>query len=139
MKKVPLALILLAGCGAEGLPNGTLELAPSDARAFLQRGYEEAPSNAAGGRHGSSALVDHGGRILPASKVYAIWWGNQASFPADAQSGIDSLLSGWNGTTFLGVAQQYMRGASVSSAYVASNWIDSSSPPNVGPSTSPLN
>src|SRR5947208_10875242 len=56
-------------------------------------------------------LIDHGGTVLPASRTYAIYWGTTGDFPVDLQSGMASLLSGFNGSSYLGIAQQYMRGA----------------------------
>jgi hypothetical protein len=85
---------------------------------------------------GSGNLIDHGGRVLPSSNTYAIWWGT-GGFPSDAEFGIDALLGGLNGTTFLGVAQQYMRGAAVGSAF-HTNWTDTSAPPLRSPSVSTI-
>jgi hypothetical protein len=82
-------------------------------------------------------LVDHGGKVLPASHTYLIWWGDPTKWPSDATAGIQALMSGFNGTGFLGIAQQYMRGSSVSSGYVNSA-SDSSAPPAGSPSTAAI-
>jgi hypothetical protein len=82
-------------------------------------------------------LVDHGGPVDAASKTYAIWWGTQSAFPSDAKTGLNDLLSGLNGSNYLGIAGQYMRGSAVSTNFVA-NWTDSSSPPTRNPSTSTI-
>jgi hypothetical protein len=90
-----------------------------------------------GGGGGGSNLIDHGGPVLPASKTYAIWWGTASAFPSDAQTGLDALFNGLNGTSFLGIAQQYMRTAAVSASF-GGNLFDSSSPPSSSPSTSAI-
>jgi hypothetical protein len=92
-----------------------------------------------GGGGGGGNLIDHGGKVLPASNVYTIWWGPPASFPSDAKSGIGSMFQGINGTSFLGVAKQYMRGSTtMTTSYVTSLDDTSSSPPSRGPSTSAI-
>ena len=45
-----------------------------------------------GGGGGASNLVDHGGRVLASSNTYAIWWGSQRSFPADAEDGYERFI-----------------------------------------------
>jgi hypothetical protein len=89
---------------------------------------------------GSSAnnLVDHGGRVLPAANVYAIWWGMQSAFPSDAKAGIDSLFKGLSGTSFLGIANQYMRGASTTVTFKGNLTDSSSYPPWNSPKTSTI-
>jgi hypothetical protein len=82
-------------------------------------------------------LIDHGGKVLPASHTYLIWWGDSTQWPSDATAGIQALMSGFNGTTFLGIGQQYMRGAGISSSYVNSA-SDSSAPPSGSPSTATI-
>lgn len=82
-------------------------------------------------------LIDHGGPVLSNSNTYAIWWGNPAAFPADAQTGIDSFFQGLNGTSFLNLTSQYMRGASVSTSF-HTNWTDTSAPPNHAPNPSAI-
>jgi hypothetical protein len=77
-------------------------------------------------------LVDHGGAVLASSKTVAIYWGDQTAFPSDLQSGMAALLGGFNGSSYLGIATQYMRGAAVSTSYGGSI-IDTSTPPNPAP------
>lgn len=117
----------------EGIP-------PDAAGGTLQRGDspDHLPGHARG--HGGSGgnLIDHGGRILPASKIYYIWWGNLSAWPADALAGLPSLASGLNGSGFLNdIFPQYMRGQSASTSFVTSLY-DSSTPPSRGPSTSTI-
>ena len=82
-------------------------------------------------------LLDHGGLVLPTSVTYAIYWGTAADFPADLQSGMQSLLSGLNGSGYLAIAQQYMRGAAMSTGY-ASAIADPSAPPTKPPTTAQI-
>jgi hypothetical protein len=84
-----------------------------------------------------SNLIDHGGEIMPASSVYFIWWGTQASFPTDAMAGMDAVVQGLTGTSFLGVMKQYMRGSNISTQLFNSA-IDTSAPPRRSPSTSTI-
>lgn len=88
-------------------------------------------------RSNSGNLIDHGGKVLPASNTYAIWWGTQASFPSDAQDGLTAFFNGLNGTSFLGVTNQYMRSDSATSTF-HTNWVDTSSPPGHGPSVNAI-
>ena len=74
------------------------------------------------------ALVDHGGRVLPNPHVYAIWWGPASGFPADAVSGLTTFFNGLSGSGYLKIAQQYLRGAAVSSSPVT-NLSDPGRPP----------
>jgi hypothetical protein len=104
--------------------------APPTAHVLLQQGVAAAAPAGAN-------LVDHGGRVLPASDTVAIWWGPAGAFPADAQAGIDAFLQGLDGSLFLAVAQQYMRGAPVQSTFVT-NWSDPSAPPRGSPSTATI-
>jgi hypothetical protein len=95
--------------------------------------------NFAGGKTsgGASPLIDHGGAVLPASSVYAIYWGTASDFPSDLKQGMDSLLGGFAGSSYLGIAQQYMRGAAVSNVYQGSI-DDPSAPPKNAPTTAAL-
>ncbi len=90
-----------------------------------------------GAPHASSTsnLIDHGGKILSTSHTYAIFWGSQGAWSSDVVPGIANLFNGFTGSSYLGIAQQYMRGASISSVYEGAK-IDSSAPPRkVSPST----
>ncbi len=93
--------------------------------------FKDTRSSTSGGN-----LIDHGGKILSASNTYAIWWGSQSAWASDVQPGIDSLFSGLNGTTFLGITDQYMRGPAATSTFTHTNWVDTSAPPNHAPQTS---
>lgn len=80
-------------------------------------------------------LIDHGGKILPSSHTYVIWWGSSSAWSSDVQSGIATLFGGFNGSSFLNTGTQYMRGASIGSTYEGSK-VDTSAPAKrVQPST----
>lgn len=68
-----------------------------------------ASRRAGAARPSTDDLQDLGGAVIPESTLYAIWWGDSARFPADAMSGIDSLLSGLDGSRYLGIVDQYVR------------------------------
>jgi hypothetical protein len=84
-------------------------------------------------------LIDHGGPVLAASKSVAIYWGDQSAFTSDLKTGMASLLDGFNGSSYLGIAAQYMRNTppSISTAY-AGSYDDPSAPPSHAPKASDL-
>ncbi len=82
-------------------------------------------------------LVDHGGLVLSASKTWAIYWGPSADFPSDLESGMATLLAGFDGSSYLGIAQQYMRGAAISTSYQGAVH-DTSAPPQSAPNANAL-
>src|SRR5438874_6918944 len=55
-------------------------------------------------------LTNHGGPIMTASVVKAIYWGTQwgnSSFVGDKQSGLDSFYGGWTGSKYAGTTTEY--------------------------------
>jgi hypothetical protein len=80
-------------------------------------------------------LVDHGGKIIPASHTYVIWWGAPAAWPSDVASGIPTLLQGLNGSGLLKIGGQYMRGVAIGSGYQGAKTDTSAPPRKVSPST----
>jgi hypothetical protein len=62
-------------------------------------------------------LVDHGGPIIPAANLYAIFWGPASGFPADEQSHVTSFLQGFGSSDYLQIAKQYMRGAALTATF----------------------
>jgi hypothetical protein len=80
-------------------------------------------------------LVDYGGAIIPNAKVYAIWWGPTSQFPADEQSHVTTFLKGFGNSSYLQIAQQYMRGAALTATYNGA-FFDPSTP--VKPNTAAL-
>ena len=83
-------------------------------------------------------LIDHGGPVLSSSNTYAVYWGDQTAFPPDLKTGMASLLGGFNGSAYMGIGTQYMRGAQISTTYSATPLVDSSNPPSHAPSTATL-
>ena len=84
-----------------------------------------------------SPLIDHHGEVLTSSTLVPIWWGT--NFPTDEQSGIDLLLGGFNGSSYLAIANQYMRGATATTSYTTgSDLFDSSAPPSHAPSVAAI-
>jgi hypothetical protein len=128
-----LAVMMLVGCGAAG--EDPAELPSETAQVRWMAGMD--PEELSQSKTGSSPLVDHGGPVLSSSVTHAIYWGPAAGFPSDLMSGMASLLGGFNGSSYLGIAEQYMRGASLTSSY-AGSILDPSAPPTHGPSTSTI-
>ena len=91
------------------------------------------------GPHGSGPtnLVDHGGKVLTASTLNAIWWGDATAFPTDAKAGLESLLAGFGKSTYLQIAAQYMRGSALTST-LDTSYVDPSAPPKHQPSVSTI-
>jgi len=115
---------------------------PADAAGgTLQRGVsmDKLPKHARNQSGTSGNLIDHGGRILPSSNIYYIWWGNPSGWPNDANSGLTALANGLNNSGFLGdIFPQYMRGYGVSTQLLNNNFSDASNPPSHAPSTSTI-
>lgn len=89
------------------------------------------------GTAGPLPLVDHGGPVLTASKTYAIFWGPAADFPSDEVTGVESILPGFDGSSYLGIADQYMRGATATTTYAGPTFV-STAPPSHAPKASEL-
>ncbi len=68
-----------------------------------------ATRRAGAARWSSDDLEDLGGAVIPEAPVYAIWWGDASRFPADAMSGMDTFLSGLDGSRYLAIVDQYVR------------------------------
>src|SRR5579884_713062 len=95
--------VLVAGCLQTGeTPNNSED---AQAHVALQKGETADAHGGGGGASSGTNLIDHGGRVLPSSNTYAIWWGTPSAFPSDAQQGIDALFSGMNGTSWLNIAK----------------------------------
>ena len=135
------AVTILAACssaapteGADGTSSEALDQIDAKMHVQWQRGF----AHGGGGGGGSSNLVDHGGRVLPASHAYAIYWGGSSAFPSDLQSGISSLFDGMTSSSFLGISNQYMRGAAASTLTYEGAYTDTTAPPSRGPATSAI-
>jgi hypothetical protein len=98
-----------------------------------QRGVHAAHGS---GGSGSNLLVDHGGKILPTSDIYVIWWGNQSAWN---KSELETFFGGLNGSTYVATGAQYMRQSPVVVNFSTGHEVtDPSSPPNRVGSTSPI-
>jgi hypothetical protein len=84
-----------------------------------------------------SPLIDHGGAVLPTSKTYAIWWGPTGAFPKDEQWVIGKVLGGLDNSGYLATANQYLRGATATTAFQALP-ADPSPPPGRQPSVTTI-
>jgi hypothetical protein len=116
----------IAACGGSELPDSTASVK-----------WMAGPSSAATKSATPSNVTDHGGKVLSASTTVALYWGSQADFPSDLQAGMTSLLQGFGGSSYLGIASQYMRGAAITSSYGGALF-DSSAPPSHSPRTAEL-
>src|SRR5215469_1066260 len=91
-----LTVLLASSCGllaASGVASGSSPGGTGHARAT--KGGPNSQLTAA-------PLVYHGGKLLSASKTYAIFWGPRGNFPSDLFSGMASLLGGFGGSRYLG-------------------------------------
>jgi hypothetical protein len=77
-------------------------------------------------------LIDGGAPVNPSTRAFALWWGAPAEFPADMQSAIESLLSRIDGSTYLALTNEYLRGAKATVAF-AGSFYDKSDPPASAP------
>lgn len=121
------ACVTIAACGGATEPD---EGRPEDPAYHSFRDVNNTSASAGN-------MTDNGGLVLPTSNTYAIWWGNQSAFPMDAKAGIDAFFAGLNGSSFLNVSAQYMRGNPVQTIF-HTNWTDTSTPPRSPPSTSTI-
>jgi hypothetical protein len=77
-------------------------------------------------------LIDQGGQILPEVHVYALWWGPPSDFPSDMRTAAETFFSSINGSNYLGIIDQYLRGASASVSFVKSITDSSTPSPSIG-------
>src|SRR6516165_11844921 len=78
--------------------------------------HAAAQSNASGVNNVKN-VVDHGGPVLSAADLYAIWWGPASGFPADEQAKVTTFLQGFGSSDYLQIAKQYMRGATPTATF----------------------
>jgi hypothetical protein len=129
MRLVPVLCLTLVGCNV-----GPDDSTPAETEAVAQ---VHSSLEHAGGKTRSSNLIDHGGAVLSTSKTVAIYWGDASGFSSDLQDGMTSLLTGLSGSSYLGIAQQYMRGAAIATTYMGSV-ADTSAPPKSAPNAAAL-
>src|SRR5262249_45635135 len=68
-----------------------------------------ATRHAGAAKWSSEDLEDLGGPVIPDATMIAIWWGQSSRFPSDAMSGMDTFLTGLDGSRYLAVVDQYVR------------------------------
>ncbi|HVP59152.1 MAG TPA: hypothetical protein VMT11_01185 [Myxococcaceae bacterium] len=130
---IPIASFALGGClGAAGWdPREPLvaetPVAPSGHTSIM------ATRRAGAARWSADDLEDLGGALIPEATVYAIWWGEASRFPADAMSGMDTFLSGLDGSRYLAVVDQYVR--QPARAIFAGHLMETSPSPTHSPSS----
>src|SRR5579864_6790059 len=91
----------------------------------------------------SPNLVNHGGPIMTASVVKAIYWGTQwgnSSFVGDKQTGLDTFYGGWTGTKYAGTTTEYSSSNGKVSGAVTYNGhvVDATAGPTSPPSTAQI-
>jgi hypothetical protein len=134
-----LAAGLVASCGAGAEPTGSTsdDLKGGDSPHIRQQSK--------GSRSAGGPLLDHGGDVLAHSNTYAIFWGPSSAFPSDEVAGVKAVLGGFGGSSYLAIADQYMRAPTTSpttsyvatSAYQGEQYI-ASAPPQHAPKSSEL-
>jgi hypothetical protein len=82
-------------------------------------------------------LIDHGGTVAATTRTFALWWGDEKAFPPDARPLLESLLQGLDGSAWLRVTDEYMRGAHATTSF-AGSLFDSSAPPAQDPAESEI-
>jgi len=97
------------------------------ARIFYQRGRRPNPRTV--------LMTYHGGYVMGASRIEAIFWGPQwatAAFAGDRIDGIDSLLAGFGGSAYAGLLKEYAtaKAQATSVAYYLGHVFDPTAPPS---------
>jgi hypothetical protein len=136
LKLVIVSLVVSVGAmvGCSSAPESTKTLAEgiSDGN-----GNEHVRADSKATTTAPTPLIDHGGPVLTTSNTYAIFWGPSAEFPSDEESGVAALLTGFEGSSYLGIGDQYMRGGTATTTYVGAT-SDLSDPPAHAPKASEL-
>ena len=91
----------------------------------------------------SPNLVNHGGPIMTASVVQAIYWGTQwgnAGFTGDKETGLDTFYSGWGGSNYAKTTTEYTSSNGKVSGAVTYNGhvVDTSAAATGSPSTAAI-
>jgi hypothetical protein len=101
--------MLSAGCGGEPPVSEDAEAlrgAPGDAAPRLNYAKTTA-------RRSSTNMTYHSGALLAASKTMAIFWGSEwstTSFQGDKVSGLDSFFTGFGGSRYAAIVDEYSGG-----------------------------
>lgn len=78
-------------------------------------------------------LVDHGGGVVPNLRTFIVWWGPSSDFEADERSSLEDFLKGLNGSDYLALTDQYLRGAKASVSFGGSFEEPTAPPPGRPP------
>ena len=82
-------------------------------------------------------LTDHGGPVLQTATTYAIYWGKQASFPADLKTVIPLFFAGFGGSVYSYMLDQYLP-AVFAASFDTTTATDTTNPPTTSPATSKI-
>jgi len=82
-------------------------------------------------------LVDHGGSVAPSTRTFLLWWGDVSAFSPDTGTVLEAVLRGLDGTSYLGIADQYLRGARATTSF-GGNLFDTTAPPPPNPPESTI-
>ena len=77
-------------------------------------------------------MTYHGGTVLPDTTIYSIWWGKPSDFAPDAVDGLTTFLKGFDGSNYLGIANQYLFGSEAHAKF-GGNFFDTSAPQATDP------
>ena len=128
--------LLVAGLGVLALVGALTLAGPVGASPAAS---PHARAQKGGGGSTQPPLVNGGGKLLQSSTTYAIWWGPKTGFPSDARTGIEALLGGFGGSSYLGIAAQYMPGQVAPTSTFGGSLLDTTTPPPThSPSTAAI-
>ncbi len=64
-------------------------------------------------------LPYHNGPVLQSSRTYPIYWGDPSAFPSDLVTGMDDFFTGFGGSAYSDILNQYMPSPAASTFYGA--------------------
>jgi hypothetical protein len=132
---VGLLCAVAAACGGAAAPGVVADVAAVTEPGPQVRGQDDATSRKSPNPGGP--LIDHGGAVLETSTTYAIYWGDQSAFPSDLKASMTSLFQGFERSSYLAIANQYMRGSAAVTSF-GTSYDDTSAPPSHSPKTSAI-
>ena len=132
---LPAGRVAFHGSGDFSLREG------ADAGSVTPSGQYQAPGDAGGTFHLASGtaiatipvlppdLVDRGGPLAPVTRTFAVFWGDPGAWPSDLRGRQEDLLRSLDGSDYLALADQYLRGTVATTRYGGS-FIDLSPAPD---------
>ena len=137
----PAAVTLLAAGRIQFHGSGDFSLlAGAESGSLTPAGLYQAPADAGGTWYLASGaavatitvippdLIDRGGPLAPSTRTFAVFWGDPGAWSADLRSTQEDLLSSLDGSDYLALADQYLRGA-VATTRFGGSFTDLSPPP----------